>query len=163
MAYAHLNASAFCAAFFNDLNVTAIENEASAHNVNNIPGFYNSTIGFTEEVCIQTAFLITIVAGVVVFIIALLFHIIPGALGVCGAQNKSTGLVCAFIVCLVIILIIDLAGIASSVVFLKNNPADERVNLIICVVGIVLTLIAIVVTGNYRTAAKQDENTVALI
>jgi len=164
MAYAHLNATAFCSAFFNDLNVTYIEDEANSHNLNyNVPGYYNSTIGFSEEVCVQTAFLITIALGVVVFIISLLFHIVPGALGVCGAQNKSTGLVCAFIVCLVIILIIDLAGIVSSIVVLQDKPGDERVTLIISVVGIVLTLLGIVVTGNYRTAVKQDENTVALI
>jgi len=162
MAYAHLNAAGACAALFNNANVTEVQSEIPADM--NIPGFNNTDIrGFNEQTCVAAIFLVSIIFGVVVFVVALLFYVIPGALGVCGAQNKSTGLVCAYIVCLVIIILIDIAGIASSFTMHEEFAANGRVSLIISAVGIVLTVVAVVVAGNYRTAVKQDENTVALI
>jgi len=160
MAIAHSSAGAVCASLFaNAGNFTELNSGMEEIDKE----YYNVTSGYDQEVCEQTIFLGTIIFGVVTFVVSLLFYIIPGALGVCGAQNKNTGLVCAFIVCLCIILVLDIAGIVSSFMMGIQYASNNQVELIISVVGIVLTVIAVVIVGNYRTAVKQEENTVSLI
>jgi len=168
MALAGTQGAIICDQIFLELNETAWINQ----DISNFESDTNFTIPinnpFTSyDTCKASVFLVFIIIGVSVFIVALLFWIIPGSLAVCGAQNKSTGLVCAYIVCLVLLLVIDVAGIIGSFV-MSNSPEQEylytyKESLIISAVGIVLTVLAIVVAGNYRNAVKQDENTVALI
>jgi len=159
MALAGTQTSRVCDELFLFSNETAIaEEELAAHN-----STYNPFESY--DACKASIFIVFIIVGVVIFIVALIFWIIPGSLAVCGAQNKSTGLVCAYIVCLALLLALGLIGVIGSFVYSNKNTylQDYKENLIISAVGLVLTVLAIVVASNYRNAVKQDENTVALI
>jgi len=164
MALAGTHGSQICEEYFSRVNSTNLAELAQSQN-QTIPNFPFSSL----DVCKSSIFIGFIIAGVIIFIVALLFWIIPGSLAVCGAQNKSTGLVCAYIVCLVLLLVIDIIGIIGSIVA-QSQAGEENLdlysnkeNLIISAVGIFLTVLAIVVAGNYRNAVKAEEHTVALI
>jgi hypothetical protein len=160
MAMAHINAGTVCSYGYSNFNETLV-NEG----ITNLNNLENTTIpAFDTESCKSQMFMVSVIFGVLTFVVALLFYILPGSLGVCGAQNKNTGLVCAFIVCLSIMLILEIAGIVMSFVvggslllFLLKYSIIIQVWLITSIVGILLTTCAIVITGNYRTAVKQED------
>jgi len=110
--------------------------------------------------CVRNLALIYIysIFFVTISIIVGLIHVIPGALGICDAvQKKSSGLVCAFFVCLLIIVIIDVVGLVISISGMYS-PLTSRREIILSSVDLFLTLLAIVIVGNYNaTKLKQDD------